>query len=75
VYEAFRIAGGSAEDRLLPPAGADGHRMIESADAAEAWAPLVEKFLLQRRHRPLRILLLNQKRSVRRNSLLTLIRR
>jgi len=47
--DAFRAAGGNAEYHLLPDFGADGHFMIDSADAVQIWAPLVSEFL--RAHR------------------------
>ena len=47
--DAFRAAGGNAEYHLLPDFGADGHFMIDSADAIQIWAPLVSEFL--RAHR------------------------
>jgi dienelactone hydrolase len=45
LVEAFRLAGGRAEFHLLPPVGRDGHTMINSAEAAALWEPMLEKFL------------------------------
>src|SRR5262249_55842014 len=45
MYRAFRSAGGPAEYHLLPPFGAEGHRLIELEDAAARWRPMVEAFL------------------------------
>ena len=47
MYETFRNTGGSAEYRLLPPFGADGHLLINSSDAFVLWAPIIAKFLAQ----------------------------
>ena len=47
MYETFRDAGGSAEYHLLPQSGAPGHLLIQSKDAFERWAPLVERFLTE----------------------------
>ncbi len=52
MYEAFRGAGGRAEYHLLPPFGADGHRLIDMNDAAALWVPIVETFLSERRSPP-----------------------
>ena len=49
MYDAFRNVGGRAEYHLVPPTGADGHLLIESSDAFVLWAPIVEKFLTERR--------------------------
>jgi dienelactone hydrolase len=42
---AFRAAGGKADYQLLPPFGADGHYLAESAGSQSAWGPVVEHFL------------------------------
>jgi dienelactone hydrolase len=42
---AFQAAGGNVEYHLLPDFGADGHFLIDSADAVQIWAPLVSEFL------------------------------
>jgi len=46
---AFQAAGGNVEYQLLPDFGADGHFMIDSADAVQIWAPLVSEFLKNHR--------------------------
>ena len=46
---AFQAAGGNVEYHLLPDFGADGHFMIDSADAIQLWAPLVSDFLKSHR--------------------------
>jgi dienelactone hydrolase len=46
---AFQAAGGNVEYHLLPDFGADGHFMIDSADAIKLWAPLVSDFLKSHR--------------------------
>jgi len=46
---AFQAAGGNVEYQLLPDFGADGHFMIDSADAVQLWAPLVSEFLKNHR--------------------------
>jgi dienelactone hydrolase len=45
MYRAFRNAGGQGEFHLLPPLGAQGHRLISSDDAFALWAPILERFL------------------------------
>jgi dienelactone hydrolase len=45
MHNAFTAAGGTAEYRLLPAFGNDGHFMIDSADAVPLWAPLINQFL------------------------------
>ena len=42
---AYRGAGGTAEYRLLPPVGVDGHGLINSDGAIALWAPIVDRFL------------------------------
>ena len=42
---AFGAAGGRAEFRLLPALTDDGHGLLESAEGAAAWEPLVAEFL------------------------------
>jgi dienelactone hydrolase len=42
---AFQAAGGNLEYHLLPDFGADGHFLIDSADAVPIWAPPVSEFL------------------------------
>jgi dienelactone hydrolase len=46
--EAFRDAGGNVEYHLLPPLGADGHLLINSAAAAALWVPIIAQFLADR---------------------------
>jgi pimeloyl-ACP methyl ester carboxylesterase len=48
MHEAYTGAGGIAEYHMLPPFGADGHFLIDSADAIPLWAPLVSHFLDKR---------------------------
>lgn len=48
LYQAFSKAGGRAEYHMLPPAGRDGHQIINNSDAAARWRPLVEAFLAKR---------------------------
>jgi dienelactone hydrolase len=43
--DAFRLAGGRAEYRLLPATGADGHDFIHSPEAVRYWGPEVDRFL------------------------------
>lgn len=43
--EAFRLAGGRAEYRLLPASGDDGHGLVNRPKAVVAWGPIVERFL------------------------------
>jgi dienelactone hydrolase len=43
--DAYRLAGGRAEYRLLPPVGKDGHDLINEREAVPLWAPLLERFL------------------------------
>lgn len=50
MHDAYTGGGGSAEYRMLPPFGDDGHFLIGSADAIPLWEPLVAQFL--DRHRP-----------------------
>src|ERR1700730_9675698 len=45
MVEAFRAAGGNVEYHLLSDFGADGHFLIDSADAVQLWAPVVNEFL------------------------------
>jgi hypothetical protein len=45
MVEAFQAAGGNVEYRLLSDFGANGHFLIDSADAIQLWAPLVSEFL------------------------------
>jgi hypothetical protein len=49
MVEAFRAAGGNVEYHLLSDFGADGHFLIDSADAVQLWAPLVSEFLTKHR--------------------------
>ncbi|HEY1542282.1 MAG TPA: CocE/NonD family hydrolase [Xanthobacteraceae bacterium] len=42
---AFRAAGGMVDYQLLPPFGADGHYLAESAGSQSAWGPVVGHFL------------------------------
>jgi len=46
---AFQAAGGNVEYHLLPDFEADGHFMIDAADAVQIWAPLVSEFLKNHR--------------------------
>jgi dienelactone hydrolase len=43
--DAYRLAGGRAEYRLLPPVGKDGHNLIHEREGVPLWAPLLERFL------------------------------
>jgi dienelactone hydrolase len=43
--EAFRMAGGHIDFRLLPPFGLDGHMLLGSRSGVEQWGPLVDEFL------------------------------
>lgn len=43
--DAFRVAGGRVDFRLLPPFGLDGHTLLGSRSGVELWAPIVEEFL------------------------------
>jgi dienelactone hydrolase len=43
--DAFRASGGKVEYRLLPPFGADGHYLAETAGSQATWGPVVERFL------------------------------
>ncbi|MBW7965845.1 invasion associated locus B family protein [Bradyrhizobium sp. BR 10261] len=45
MHDAFLAAGGSADYRMLPAFGSDGHFMIDSPDAVPIWSPLVSDFL------------------------------
>jgi len=45
LVDAYRAAGGTAEYRLLPPYGKDGHRLIDAKDGGEIWGGLVARFL------------------------------
>lgn len=45
MFAAFHDAGGSAEYRLLPALGADGHIRMTGDAAIALWAPIVERFL------------------------------
>jgi dienelactone hydrolase len=45
LHEAFRIAGGRVDFRLLPPFGLDGHTLLGARSGVELWAPIVEEFL------------------------------
>jgi len=45
MFKAFTAAGGLGQYHLLPPAGAEGHMLIDSDKAAALWAPIVENFL------------------------------
>jgi pimeloyl-ACP methyl ester carboxylesterase len=47
MHEAYTGAGGTAEYRMLPPFGGDGHFLIGSPEAIPLWAPLVSEFLDQ----------------------------
>lgn len=49
MHDAFTAAGGRAEYHLLPPFGNEGHFLIGSPDAIPIWAPLVSRFLDERR--------------------------
>jgi len=49
MVDAYRAAGGIAEYRLLPPYGADGHRLIDLKDGASIWGPLLESFLAKQK--------------------------
>jgi dienelactone hydrolase len=43
--EAFRIAGGRVDFRLLPPFGLEGHSLLGARSGRELWAPILEDFL------------------------------
>ncbi|MGY4405182.1 invasion associated locus B family protein [Bradyrhizobium sp. USDA 3315] len=45
MHDAFVVAGGNAEYRMLPAFGSDGHFMIDAPDAVPIWSPLVSQFL------------------------------
>ena len=45
MFAAFHDAGGTAEYRLLPALGADGHIRMTGDAAIALWAPIVERFL------------------------------
>jgi dienelactone hydrolase len=45
ITDAYRLAGGRGEYRLLPPFGQDGHRLFESPESVTLWGPMVEEFL------------------------------
>jgi len=49
MVEAFRAAGGNVEYHLLPDFGEDGHFLIDSTEAVQLWAPLVNEFLAKHR--------------------------
>jgi dienelactone hydrolase len=49
MIEAYRLAGGRAEYRLLPPFEEEGHYLFERAGGVAIWGPVVEDFL--NRHR------------------------
>jgi dienelactone hydrolase len=43
--DAFRAAGGNVDYHLLPPAGTEGHFLLNSPDAAALWSPILARFL------------------------------
>ena len=43
--EAFRVAGGRVDFRLLPSFGLDGHGLFGARSGVEQWAPIVDEFL------------------------------
>jgi dienelactone hydrolase len=43
--EAFRLAGGNVEYRLLPSFGLDGHTLLIARSGVQLWSPIVEEFL------------------------------
>jgi dienelactone hydrolase len=43
MFAAFKEAGGTAEFRLLPPFGRDGHALFERGP--DVWAPIVDRWL------------------------------
>lgn len=45
MFAAFRDAGGSAEYRLLPPLGAEGHVRMIGDEAIALWIPILDRFL------------------------------
>jgi pimeloyl-ACP methyl ester carboxylesterase len=45
MHDAYTGAGGTAEYRMLPPFGDEGHFFIGSPDAVPIWEPLVTEFL------------------------------
>jgi dienelactone hydrolase len=42
---AFRASGGTADYRLLPSFGVDGHYLAEAAGSQSIWGPVLERFL------------------------------
>src|SRR5262249_21169234 len=49
-FEAFKASGGIGEFRMLPPHGANGHRLFY--EAPEAWQPIVVDFLVRQKALP-----------------------
>lgn len=49
MVDAYRVAGGIAEYRLLPPYGSEGHRLIDMRAGASVWGPLIGSFLAKRK--------------------------
>jgi dienelactone hydrolase len=47
MFERFHASGGVGEYHLLPPTVAEGHEIIESADAAALWLPILNRFLCE----------------------------
>lgn len=45
VNDAFRIAGGRVDYRLLPAFGNDGHALLDARSGVAVWAPAVDEFL------------------------------
>ncbi len=45
IADAYRIAGGNMDYRLLPAFGREGHLLLASRDGIAVWGPLVEEFL------------------------------
>lgn len=45
LFDAYSQAGGRAEYHLVQAFGADGHLLVDSADAISIWEPLVNDFL------------------------------
>jgi dienelactone hydrolase len=47
--DAYKAAGGSADYRLLPAFGRDGHGLFGVADGLATWSPLVQRFIAPHR--------------------------
>jgi len=49
LIEAYRLGGGRAEYRLLPPFEEEGHYLFERPRGVAVWGPVVEDFLARQR--------------------------